>query len=100
MSSELEILLVNVLFILIPIFALQIFWIDKDKWKFDLKMPSFTILLSLSTILCMSFPLEFSPNFSFDLRQVPFIVGALYGGYRMGGWIFPSHTSIPIYHRW
>ena len=56
MSSELEILLVNVLFILIPIFALQIFWIDKDKCKSDLKMPSFAILLSISTILCMSFP--------------------------------------------
>lgn len=90
MSYELERLLVNVLFILIPIFALQIFWIDKDKGKSDLKMPSFAILLSTSTILCMSFPLEFFPNFFFDLRQVPFIIGALYGGYRIGGWIFLS----------
>jgi two-component system sporulation sensor kinase B len=90
MSSELERLLVNVLFILLPVFALQIFWIDKDKVKSNLKMSSFTILLVLSTILCMRFPIEFFPHFLFDLRQVPFIIGALYGGYRIGGWIFIS----------
>ncbi|WP_102346641.1 sensor histidine kinase [Bacillus sp. Marseille-P3661] len=88
MDYELERLLVNALFILLPIFIFQMFWFDKDKVKSGLNKPAFAILLSLSIILCMSFPIEFFPGFMFDLRQVPFIIGALYGGYYFGAWFF------------
>lgn len=88
MSSEVERLLVNGLFILLPIFIFQMFWVDRNRIKPNLKMPAFVTMLSLSAILCMSFPIEFSTGFLFDLRQVPFIIGALYGGY---------FFSIPIY---
>lgn len=88
MSYEIEQLLVNGLFILLPIFIFQMFWVDRNRLRPDLKMPTFAGLLSLSVILCMSFPIEFSSGFLFDLRQVPFIIGALYGGYLF---------SIPIF---
>lgn len=64
------------------------FWVDRDRLRPDLKMPAFAGLLALSVVLCMSFPIEFSSGFLFDLRQVPFIIGALYGGYLF---------SIPIF---
>ncbi|WP_077213516.1 sensor histidine kinase [Bacillus dakarensis] len=87
MSFAFERLLVNVLFLLLPIFIYQIFLLDKDKVRSDFKNPLFAILMSLSIILCMSYPIEFFPGFMFDLRQVPFIIGALYGGYRFGAWL-------------
>ncbi|WP_017755136.1 ATP-binding protein [Calidifontibacillus oryziterrae] len=88
MDYELERLLVNVLFILLPIFVFQMFWVDKDKVNTELNKPAFAIMLSISIILCMSFPIEFFPGFMFDLRQVPFIIGALYGGYYFSSWLF------------
>ena len=88
LSYELERLLINGLFILLPIFIFQMFWVDRNRVKPDLKMPAFLGLLILSAILCMSFPVEFSKGFLFGLRHIPFIIGGLYGGYLF---------SIPIY---
>jgi two-component system, sporulation sensor kinase B len=90
MSSDLEGLLVNTLFILLPFFIYQIFWIDKNQRESAWNQPVFTALLSLSVILCMGTPIQFFPGFLFDLRQIPFIIGALYGGYRVGIWLFLS----------
>lgn len=88
MSYELERLLINVLFMLLPIFIFQMFWLDKDRVNSNLKTPGFAIMLSISTILCMSFPIEFFPGFHFDLRQVLLIIGALYGGFYFSSWLF------------
>lgn len=88
MSYELERLLVNVLFMLLPIFVFQMFWLDKGRVNSSLKTPGFAIMLSVSIILCMSFPIEFFPGFNFDLRQVLLIIGALYGGYYFSAWLF------------
>lgn len=88
MSYELERLLVNFLFMLLPIFVFQMFWLDKDRVNSSLKTPGVAIMLSISIILCMSFPIEFFPGFNFDLRQVLLITGALYGGYYFTAWLF------------
>jgi two-component system sporulation sensor kinase B len=42
-----------------------------------------TILSGISIILCMTFPIHTTGGYIFDLRQVPFIIGALYGGRRV-----------------
>lgn len=88
MSYELERLLVNVLFMLLPIFVFQMFWLDKDRVDANLKNTGFVFMLSISIIVCMSFPIEFFPGFHFDLRQVLLIIGALYGGYFFSTWLF------------
>ncbi|HJV46924.1 MAG TPA: HAMP domain-containing sensor histidine kinase [Bacillota bacterium] len=90
MSYDLERLLVNTLFILLPIFLYQVFWLDKNSIKTEWNRPFLILLLSLSIILCMTFPIPFFPGFLFDLRQIPFIIGALYGGYKVGIWLFLS----------
>lgn len=94
MSYEIERLLVNGLFILLPIFIFQMFWVDRNRLRPDLKMPAFAALLALAVVLCMSFPIEFSSGFLFDLRQVPFIIGALYGGYLFS---IPIFLSISLF---
>ncbi|ARK29318.1 sensor histidine kinase [Halalkalibacter krulwichiae] len=42
------------------------------------------IISSLSIILCMSFTFSPHPGFIFDYRLIPLIIGALYGGRRVG----------------
>ncbi|GAE33361.1 sensor histidine kinase [Halalkalibacter akibai] len=42
------------------------------------------IISAVSILLCMSFPLSPFPGFLFDYRLIPFIIGTLYGGRRVG----------------
>lgn len=75
-----ENLLLNVLFIILPLYIYQIFLnyhIDHRKYS-KLVM---AILLAISILLCLSFPVPFFDGFTFDLRQIPLIIGALYGGF-------------------
>ncbi|MGE7765857.1 ATP-binding protein [Peribacillus sp. NPDC096540] len=38
----------------------------------------------LSLVLCMLFPVVVEEHFVWDLRWIPFLIGSLYGGYRLG----------------
>jgi two-component system, sporulation sensor kinase B len=52
------------------------------------------ILSSLATmILCMTFPITLESGFIFDLRYIPFIIVALFGGYKM---ILPLYIILNI----
>lgn len=77
----LDALLNNFLFILIPIFLYQIFWVDKNKNDSKLSKVVQILGMALIILLCMSFPVKFGTDFLFDLRHIPFILGALYLGY-------------------
>jgi two-component system, sporulation sensor kinase B len=53
------------------------------RGKLNVKIPDKIIIFSLASvliILCMTFPIPMFEGHVFDLRQVPFIIGALYGG--------------------
>jgi two-component system sporulation sensor kinase B len=43
-----------------------------------------TVVASISIILCMIFSINPIKGFIFDMRHVPFIIGALYGGRKVG----------------
>ncbi|MCT8137967.1 hypothetical protein H1D32_09485 [Anaerobacillus sp. CMMVII] len=49
-----------------------------------------TLLYSISITLCILFPYQLMvpEGFQFDLRQIPLIIGALYGGYHIAWWLF------------
>lgn len=74
-------LLNNFLFILIPLFLYQMFWID--KYKGNSKNTKFVhiFIMVLTIILCMSFPFRIANEYMLDLRYIPFIVGSLYLGF-------------------
>ena len=38
----------------------------------------------ISIVLCMLVPVDLDKEFVWDLRWIPFILGTLYGGYRLG----------------
>ncbi len=45
-------------------------------------------------ILCISFPIRLEIGFIFDLRYIPFIIVALYGGYKK---VYPLYIALNIY---
>ena len=78
-------LLINFLLILLPIFLLQMVYLVKYVYRLDaLKGWFLAIFPILSLVLCMLFPVVIEEHFVWDLRWIPFLLGGLYGGYRLG----------------
>jgi two-component system sporulation sensor kinase B len=81
-------LLINFLIILLFLFFMQLLYQLKYAYRLEeSKEWIFSIFPVLSLILCMTFPVAVSEGFSWDLRRIPFILGALYGGYKLGGFL-------------
>lgn len=77
-------LLINFLLILLPIFLLQMVYLVKYVYRLDaLKGWFLAIFPILSLVLCMLFPVVIEEHFVWDLRWIPFLLGGLYGGYRL-----------------
>ncbi|MBU9719877.1 sensor histidine kinase [Litchfieldia alkalitelluris] len=72
-----ENLLINILFVLLPILFFQIFYINTDS---KYKRVSLAAVFSISIIICMNFPITNYEGHYFDFRYVPYVLGALYGG--------------------
>ncbi|WP_394121495.1 ATP-binding protein [Planococcus donghaensis] len=71
----------NIFFIIFPIIVYQMLATAGQRNFFVSHRVTMTVLFSISIILCMLFPYQFlTDQYIFDLRQVPMIVGALYGG--------------------
>lgn len=71
----------NIFFIIFPIVVYQMLATAGQRNFFVSHRVTMTVLFSISIILCMLFPYQFlTDEYIFDLRQVPMIVGALYGG--------------------
>ncbi|TCP55700.1 two-component system sporulation sensor kinase B [Tumebacillus sp. BK434] len=76
--------LLNLLFILLPIFIYQNFWVDKMGTAMPQRNGIAIGSLSIaSLLLCMTFPVSVIPGFVLDLRLVPMLIGILYGGWRV-----------------
>ena len=83
-------LLINILCILLPLFIFQIIIFLKYVYRIDKKKElSFTILMMTSICLSMLFPISFGGEFIWDLRRIPFIIGILYGGPKVGAMLLP-----------
>ncbi|MFV8830349.1 ATP-binding protein [Alkalihalobacterium sp. APHAB7] len=80
-----ENLLINILFVLLPILIFQIFYINTDsKYKNILLATVF----SISIIICMNFTITNYEGHFFDLRYIPFVLGALYGGKKVAIFLY------------
>ncbi|KFN01689.1 5TMR of 5TMR-LYT family protein [Bacillus clarus] len=73
----------NLLYILSSIF---IFYFIYDSGRFFKKYKNLLIILctSVPLILCMRYPIYMDENCIHDLRQIPFLIGTLYGGFPVG----------------
>ncbi|RXI96348.1 sensor histidine kinase [Anaerobacillus alkaliphilus] len=80
-----ESLLINILFVLLPILIFQIFFINiNSKYKNIILGTVF----SFSIIICMNFPIANYEGHLFDLRYIPFVLGALYGGKKVAIFLY------------
>lgn len=89
----------NIFFIMFPILIYQVFYYENKSTFFKNDKVTLTILFSISTTLCVFFPYHIMPNegYLFDLRQVPLIIGTLYGGYTVGAILFVISAIVRIF---
>ena len=87
----LETLLLNILFLIFPVILFVIFFENSRKTFKD----SFLVVFSsIAMILCMVYPIHLQIGFIFDLRYIPFIIVALYGGYKK---VFTLFVVLNVY---
>jgi two-component system, sporulation sensor kinase B len=79
MLSILKDFLLNLFFILIPVFIVPI-WIEERNITKHIKKHLLTVCYALVIILCITIPVSSDPDFIFDLRQIPLWLGSLYKG--------------------
>lgn len=72
-----ENLLINILFVLLPILIFQVFYIHLEAKYKNIILAT---IFSISIIICMNYPITNYEGHLFDLRVIPFVLGALYGG--------------------
>ncbi|MFC5713615.1 ATP-binding protein [Thalassorhabdus alkalitolerans] len=85
--DDLQTFLLNIFFVFTFFFIYQKF--IEDKTSVSVNKLLLVIISGLSIILCMTFTVNFSDTgHIFDLRQVPFILGALYGGRKVAVSLF------------
>ena len=86
-----ETLLLNFLFLLFPILIAVIF-IENGLTNFNKYL--LMLLSSVTLIFCMAFPVKLELGYIVDLRYIPFIIVALFGGYKMA---FPLYIILNAY---
>lgn len=74
-----QILLLNFLFLLFPVLIFLIFFENKP---FCNNRYVFVALSAVTMSLCIMMPIRLESGFIFDLRYIPFIIVALFGGYK------------------
>lgn len=86
-----ETILLNFMFLLFPVLIALIYFEDNltNFNKYNL-----VLMASISLVLCMAFPIKLDLGFIIDLRYIPFIIIALFGGYRM---VFPLYLVLNAY---
>lgn len=87
----LETLLLNFLFILFPVLIFLIFFENRPH-AYNRKI--LVLLTAITMILCIAKPITLETGFIFDLRYVPFIIAALYGGYKN---VLPLYLILNVY---
>jgi two-component system, sporulation sensor kinase B len=91
-------LLINFLFMLIPIFFYQIYLLNSPQEGFNNRSQWIMGLLSgIASALCMAYPINVGTDFLWDLRWVPFLTAVLYGGWRGGAAAFVCLVGYRFY---
>lgn len=79
MKDQILFLFNHLLFILVMVFIYQ-FWLDRKERTFEQKRTMHIIFSSICVIFSMTFSVSVTDEFIVDLRQIPLLIGSLYGG--------------------
>lgn len=86
-----ETLLLNFLFLLFPVVVFLIFF-ENRAHAYSRKI--LVLLSAVAMSLCIAMPIKLEFGFIFDLRYIPFIIVALFGGYKN---VLPLYVVLNIY---
>ncbi|MED4205253.1 ATP-binding protein [Neobacillus mesonae] len=84
-------LLINFLFLLFPVLIFLIFFENRQH---TYNRYIIMLLASITMILCMVFPIKLKVGFIVDLRYIPFLISALFGGYK---YTFPLYIVLNVF---
>ncbi|MED5074895.1 ATP-binding protein [Anoxybacillus geothermalis] len=79
MLSILKDFLLNLFFILLPVFLVPL-WTEQEKGPKRLRLYLPTACYAIVIVLCITLPVGAENDFMFDLWQIPLWLGSLYGG--------------------
>lgn len=79
--EDIQIFLLNLSFVFFLYFLYHKF-IERHSHRISNEI-FVAVISGISIILCMTFTISPVPSFIFDMRQLPLIIGALYGGRRV-----------------
>ncbi len=86
-----ETLLLNFLFLLFPVVTFLIYFENRPH---NYNKIILVLLSAVTMVLCMAKPIELEMGFKVDLRYIPFIIVALYGGYK---YVFPLYLILNLF---
>ncbi|AZN39969.1 hypothetical protein EJC50_10130 [Paenibacillus albus] len=75
----------NFMFICVPSILYFVFWTKYGERTGKVQKTVLFIFLSLTLVLCMTFPYHFGGRYMLDFRLIPLVLGVLYGGPWVGG---------------
>lgn len=81
---DIDVLLINFLFILLPLFMIYMVFSLKKNLNIFYKKGIIILFSSFSIIMCMHYTIELAEGLYYDLRVLPFTLMVLYSGYRLG----------------
>lgn len=90
--NDLQVFLLNISFVFI-LFLLYLKFVEARINKVTHEI-LIALISGISIILCMTFTIKLTNGHIFDLRQVPFIIGALYGGRRVALFLYRGTANI------
>ncbi|WP_243292031.1 HAMP domain-containing sensor histidine kinase [Bacillus sp. FJAT-47783] len=86
----------NLLFIILPLLFVQVIYFPINANYLGKVRKWIEPLLPVSAmVLCMLFPISIHDNFTFDFRQISFLIAGLYGGFRLS---YKMFAIIIIFH--
>lgn len=86
-----ETLLLNFLFLLFPVLIVVIFF-ENRVYPYNNKL--LVLMSAVTMVLCIAKPIRLETGYIYDLRYIPFILVALFGGYRN---VIPLYVIMNIY---
>ncbi|WP_027410420.1 sensor histidine kinase [Anoxybacteroides tepidamans] len=80
-------LLNNLFYILSSIFIYYFIYDHGKRWNMSRRHKQWLLVVctGFPLLLCMKFPIYIADDCVHDLRQIPFLIGTLYGGWFVGG---------------
>jgi two-component system sporulation sensor kinase B len=89
-----ESILLNFLFLLFPVLLFLLFFENRPLTS---KKYFLTLMSAITMILCMTFPIRLEAGFIVDLRFIPFLIIALFLGYK---YTFVLYIILNVYRFW